>query len=67
MSASLELLAIAAYEAFRLSSADRLGEMPAWDRIPPEARADWRAVADAVRMLDESAGAAQVRAGKEQR
>ena len=48
---SLEIPAIAAYGAFRISSADRLGEMPPWEQLPPEARADWRAVADAVRMV----------------
>lgn len=46
----LELAAMAAYGAFRLSAADRLGEMPPWEAIPPAARADWRAVADAVQM-----------------
>ena len=47
----LELAAIAAYGAFAQSSADRLGEMPPWAAIPPGARADWRAVADAVQMV----------------
>jgi hypothetical protein len=45
--------AAAAYGAFRMSAKDRLGEMPPWDALPPEARADWRAVADAVRMITE--------------
>jgi hypothetical protein len=40
-----------AYEAFAASVIDRLGQMPTWDRIPPEARADWRAAADAVLIL----------------
>jgi len=47
----LELAAIGAYQAFAQSSADRLGEMPPWGALPPEARADWRAVADAVQMV----------------
>lgn len=47
----LELAAIAAYQAFAQSSADRLGEIPPWQAIPPEERADWRAVADAVQMV----------------
>jgi Family of unknown function (DUF6085) len=47
----LEIAAIAAYEAFAQSTADRMGEMPPWQAIPPDARADWRAVADAVRMV----------------
>lgn len=49
----LETAAIAAYEAFRITATDRLGEIPPWHAIPPEARADWRAVADAVRMIAE--------------
>lgn len=48
---NLEILAQAAYGAFALSSSDRLGEMPPWEALPPEARADWRAVADAVQMV----------------
>lgn len=47
----LEIAAMAAYGAFVISSADRLGEMPPWEALPPEARADWRAVADAVLMV----------------
>lgn len=47
----LEILARAAYGAFAVSSSDRLGEMPPWEAVPPEARADWRAVADAVQMM----------------
>lgn len=46
----LDLAAIAAYGAFAMSSEDRLGEMPPWSSLPPEARADWRAVADAAQM-----------------
>jgi hypothetical protein len=49
----LDAAAIAAYGAFALSSAGRPGEMPPWDALPPEARADWRAVADAVQMFAE--------------
>lgn len=50
----LELAGRAAYEAFRVSASDRLGVMPPWDAIPPEAQADWRAVADAaLAILDE--------------
>ena len=48
---NLEIAARAAYGAFQLSAADRLGEMPPWENIPPDARADWRAVADAVLMV----------------
>jgi hypothetical protein len=47
----LETAARAAYGAFSLSAAGRLGEMPPWEAIPPSARADWRAVADAVLMI----------------
>jgi len=59
---SLETAALAAYGAFSLSAADRLGEMPPWEAIPPEARADWRAVADAVQMIDAPDAAAAERA-----
>jgi len=47
----LEVLAIAAYEAFTSSSADLLGEMPRWHDLPPDWRAYWRTVADAARMM----------------
>ena len=53
MTTTLELAAMAAYAAFALSSAGRLGEMPPWEAIPAEAQADWRAVADAVLMVRE--------------
>jgi hypothetical protein len=46
-----DLAAMAAYEAFAASTFDRLGPMPRWDQIPEDARADWRAVADAVVMI----------------
>jgi hypothetical protein len=51
MVSDLELAAMAAYGAFAQGAADRLGEMPSWEALPPEARADWRAVADAVQMV----------------
>ncbi len=49
----LEVLAVSAYEAFRAGAGGRLG-MPPWDLIPSDARADWRAVADAVHMMMQS-------------
>jgi hypothetical protein len=48
-----DIFAVAAYEAFRISAGDRLGGLPPWPQIPPDARADWRAVADAVVMITE--------------
>lgn len=47
----LDFAAMAAYGAFAISATSRLGQMPDWQHVPPEARADWRAVADAVRMV----------------
>jgi hypothetical protein len=47
----MEVAAMAAYAAFAFSSVDRLGEMPPWTALPPDARADWRAVADAVQSV----------------
>jgi len=41
---------MAAYGAYTISVADRL-DMPPWEALPPEARADWRAVADGVLMF----------------
>ena len=46
----LELAAMAAYGAYAISTANRV-EMPPWEALPPDARADWRAVADAVLMV----------------
>ena len=53
MTSNLEFCAIAAYSAFAQSSADRIGEMPPWGALPADVQADWRAVADAVRMAIE--------------
>jgi hypothetical protein len=55
MATDLELAAMAAYGAFALSSADRGYDWPDWQHMPPESHADWRAVADAVRMTSEQA------------
>lgn len=55
----LDFAARAAYGAFAVSSADRLGDMPPWEALPPDAQADWRAVADAVQMINELSSVAQ--------
>lgn len=44
----LEFLARAAYGAFLIAAGDR--QMPMWDHLPAGDRADWRMVADGVRM-----------------
>ena len=58
MTLQLEIAAMAAYKAFSRSAEDRLGVMPPWEATPPEARADWRAVADAVLIMNDLATSA---------
>lgn len=46
----LDLVAMTAYEAFRLGAGN--AGCPPWSALTPEARADWRVVADAVLAMD---------------